>query len=104
MIGDPVLDAFVLVVAVALLFGAMVYFIHWAAGRLDVSRVRSHVVQLGGEVLAIRSEPARPGALVEGTGRVFVVRHRDKDGRVHEGRFRTSLWEGVHVTEDRVVE
>jgi len=82
----------------------LIVLIRWLAGGLDESRIRSYLKDRGGEVLAIRSVPTRPGAVVEGSGRAFLVRHRDKDGQVHEGRFRTSLWEGVHITEDRVVE
>ncbi|MFO0807742.1 MAG: hypothetical protein U0746_03890 [Gemmataceae bacterium] len=74
------------------------------AGVVDQGRIRDYVEERGGRVLSCRWAPFGPGWFGEKSDRIYSLRFTDRDGNVHDAHCKTSLWTGVYLTEDHIVE
>lgn len=78
--------------------------IRFAAGGLDHGRVRQYVEERGGKFISAAWAPFGPGWFGEKSDRIYQVRYFDHAGNEHEAYAKTSMWTGVYLTEDRIVE
>ena len=85
------------VIIVTLIFRLM-------AGSLDSDRVEQYIRNMGGELLDKSWAPFGPGWWGEKDSRIYRIVYRDPEGRVHEAHVKTSMWSGVYLTNDRIVE
>jgi hypothetical protein len=92
---------FVVLIPLAIL---VAIFIRFAAGGLDHDRVRQYVEERGGKLISADWAPFGPGWFGEKSDRIYQVHYVDVDGNKHEAYAKTSMWTGVYLTEDRIVE
>jgi len=85
------------VIIVALVFRLL-------AGSLDTDRVDQYIRNMGGELLDKSWDPFGPGWWGEKDSRIYRIVYRDREGRVHEAHVKTSMWSGVYLTNDRIIE
>ena len=84
-------------IVVALLF-------RFGAGSMDQDRVSQYVEERGGKFISADWAPFGPGWFGEKSDRIYQVRYLDRDGNEHEAYAKTSMWTGVYLTEDRIVQ
>jgi len=92
------------VVAVFVVLVAVVIGIRLAAGSIDTGRIEEHVREQGGTLLDKSWDPFGPGWLGEQNARIYRIRYRDARGNVHEAHVKTSMFSGVYLTNDHIVE
>lgn len=73
------------------------------AGWMDRDRIESYVRAHGGRIVSMDWAPFGPGWFGEKSDRIYHVRYRDRDERVHEAHCKTSFTTGVYFTEDRII-
>lgn len=74
------------------------------AGTMDHGRVEQYIRNMGGELLDKSWQPFGPGWYGEKDSRIYRIVYRDQEGRVHEAHVKTSMWSGVYLTNDRIIE
>ena len=94
------MEPLVIVVAV-LAFGLMFRLI---AGGLDGDRVESYVRDKGWELVDRSWEPFGPGWFGERDSRIYQIVYRDQRGHLHRAHVKTSMFSGVYLTRDAIVE
>ena len=70
----------------------------------DKERVRVYFAERGEELLDITRKRFGPGWRGEKDSRIYQVRYRDKLGNIHQAFCKTSIFSGVYLSEDYVVE
>lgn len=74
------------------------------AGSLDGQRVKEYIGSQGGELLESKWSPFGRGWFGEKSDRIYEIRYRDRSGSLHEATVKTSMFSGVYLTEDRIVQ
>lgn len=87
-----------------LLFGGLAIAIRFIAGMTDSDRVRNYIAQQGGELLDKQWKPFGRGWMGEKDSRIYQITYSDRDGNIHEAFCKTSLWSGVYLTDDHIIE
>lgn len=88
---------FVVVLVVLLVFRLI-------AGSMDGNRVKEYIGSQGGELLESKWSPFGRGWFGDKSDRIYEVRYRDRLGSLHEATVKTSMFSGVYLTEDRIVQ
>lgn len=92
---DPlIIVGFVLLAVVIRLF----------AGAFDGERGERYLRDNGYELIDKSWAPFGPGWYGEKDARIYEVVYRDREGKVHRAHVKTSMWSGVYLTNDRIVE
>jgi hypothetical protein len=74
------------------------------AGSFDGERVERYIREMGCELIDKSWNPFGPGWFGEKDSRIYQIIYRDRDGRVHRADVKTSMFSGVYLTNDRIVE
>ncbi|MEZ4699457.1 MAG: hypothetical protein R2834_03925 [Rhodothermales bacterium] len=74
------------------------------AGSLEGNRVKEYIGSQGGELLESKWSPFGRGWFGEKSDRIYEIRYRDRTGSLHEATVKTSMFSGVYLTEDRIVQ
>ena len=77
---------------------------HFVTMDMDRQRIVNHLKDQGGALLEKRWEPYGTRALSNRNGRVYQIKYRDRQGKVHQAYVWTSVSGGIFLTEDRVIE
>ncbi|MBC2594139.1 hypothetical protein H5P28_07670 [Ruficoccus amylovorans] len=85
-------------------FAVLVLIIRLVAGSLDDDRVEQYVRDMGGELLDKSWAPFGPGWFGEKNDRIYEIVYRDRAGLVHRAHVKTSMFSGVYLTRDRIIE
>lgn len=85
------------VLAIAIVFRLL-------AGGLDGDRIDAYLAERGCEVLDRSWAPFGTGWFGEKNDRIYEVVYRDRQGATRRATVKTSMFSGVYLTEDRVVE
>jgi hypothetical protein len=79
-------------------------FIRIIAGSFDGSRVGAYIQSVGGELLDCSWAPFGPGWFGEKDSRIYAIIYRDSAGSVHRAHVKTSLFSGVYLTNDEIID
>lgn len=74
------------------------------AGSMDGNRVKEYIGSQGGELLESKWSPFGRGWFGDKSDRIYEIRYRDRSGSLHEATVKTSMFSGVYLTEDRIVQ
>ncbi len=74
------------------------------AGSFDGDRVEQYVRDRGGELLDKSWDPFGPGWFGEKNDRIYEIVYRDRAGMVHRAHVKTSMFSGVYLTRDRIID
>jgi hypothetical protein len=74
------------------------------AGSFDNSRVERYIQSIGGELLDCSWAPFGPGWFGEKDSRIYAIVYRDSAGAVHRAHVKTSVFSGVYLTNDEIIE
>lgn len=99
--GDSMFESFlplVLLVAVIALAARLI------AGGFDGDRVEAYVRKRGWELVDRSWDPFGPGWFGEQDSRIYQIVDRDERGDVHRAHVKTSMYSGVYLTNDEIVE
>ena len=92
------------------IFGVLFIFIVLAvvfrliAGSFDGERVESYVRRNGWELVDKSWDPFGPGWFGEKDSRIYQIVYRDAHGNLHRAHVKTSMFSGVYLTNDHIVE
>ena len=91
---------------IIIVVGAIVVaiFVRLIAGSFDGDRVEQYIRGIGGELIDRSWDPFGPGWFGEKDSRIYEIVYRDRDGRTHRAHVKTSMMNGVYLTNDRIVE
>ena len=78
--------------------------IRLAAGSMDTGIIESYARERGWELMDGSWDPFGPGWFGEQDSRIYQIVYRGEHGDVHRARVKTSLFSGVYLTNDVVVE
>lgn len=92
----------ILALVISLLFVG--FMLRLVAGAFDGERVERYVSDMGGELIDKSWAPFGPGWFGEQESRIYEIVYRDREGRVHRAHVKTSMFSGVYLTHDRIVE
>jgi len=92
------------VVAIVCLFVVIAIVVRLLAGGMDHDRVGEYIRSQGGEVIDQHWSPFGRGWFGEKNDRIYEVRYRDREGNIREATVKTSMFSGVYLTGDRLVE
>jgi hypothetical protein len=74
------------------------------AGWLDGERIDAYVRRRGGKVRYRSWTPFGRGWFGERNDRIYRLEYEDGDGRLRQATVKTSMFSGVYLTDDRVVQ
>jgi hypothetical protein len=74
------------------------------AGSFDGQRVETYVRENGWELVDRSWDPFGPGWFGEKDSRIYQVVYRDRQGNLHKAHVKTSMFSGVYLTNDQIVE
>lgn len=66
--------------------------------------MKEYFAARGETLISFELEPFGPGWFGERDSRIFSIRYRDRDQKLHAAFAKTSMFSGVYLTEDRVIE
>ncbi len=92
---------------VFLIFGGFIFLaivFRLIAGSIDGDRVEEYVSKQGWELLDRSWDPFGPGWFGEKDSRIYQIVYRDREGNVHRAHVKTSMFSGVYLTNDNIVE
>jgi hypothetical protein len=89
-------------IIILFIFTAVV--IRLLAGSFDGERVEQYIRDKGGELIEKSWDPFGPGFLGEEDSRIYQIVYRDKNGRIHRAHVKTSMFSGVYLTNDEIIE
>lgn len=92
------------VLPIFILFAFLALVIRLCAGAMDGDRVGQYIRSQGGEVLESHWSPFGRGWFGEKNDRIYEVRYRDRAGDTHHATVKTSMFSGVYLTDDRIVQ
>ncbi len=99
--GDVMPESFLPFV---LLAAAVAVIARLVAGGFDGDRVEAYVQQRGWELVDRSWDPFGPGWFGEKDSRIYQIVYRDERGDLHRAHVKTSMFSGVYLTNDEVVE
>jgi hypothetical protein len=67
-------------------------------------RIKTYIEDRGGEVLFDDWQPFGKGWFGESGESIYKIKYRDVDGDIHECWAKTSLFTGVYLSDDRIIE
>jgi hypothetical protein len=70
----------------------------------DGERVEAYIREMGCELLDKSWDPFGPGWFGEKDSRIYEIVFRDRAGFIHRAHVKTSMFSGVYLTDDRIVE
>ncbi|NOT52711.1 MAG: hypothetical protein HOP10_15715 [Chitinophagaceae bacterium] len=91
-------------VAIIVIAIVVIIIIRLVAGVFDGGRIEDHFSEEGKEFISKEWAPLGKGWFGDSSDRIYVVRYKDKDGHIHEAYCKTSMFSGVYITEDKIVE
>ena len=71
--------------------------------RLNRGSVEQYLRERGCEIVEIHWTPFGPGWFGDKNSSIFSVIYRDSEGNTHDAYFKSGLFAGVYLTEDRVI-
>ncbi|MEM9643989.1 MAG: hypothetical protein AAF989_03255 [Planctomycetota bacterium] len=71
---------------------------------MDVDRVGAYIRRQGGELIDSRRNPFCSGCFGEKNSRIDEVRYRDGSGDRRDATVGASLFSGVYLTDDRIIQ
>ena len=99
--GDSTPESFLPFV---LLAAAAAVIVRLVVGGFDGDRVEAYVRQRGWELVDRSWDPFGPGWFGEKDSRIYQIVYRDERGDLHRAHVKTSMFSGVYLTNDEVVE
>lgn len=91
-------------IGIIVLFAGFALLIRLAAGSFDGERVEAYVSEKGWELVDKSWSPFGPGWFGEKDSRIYQIVYRDEYGDLHRAHVKTSMFSGVYLTNDEVVE
>lgn len=91
-------------VAVILVFLGIGIAVRLMAGRADRDRIEEQVAARGGRVVSIDWAPFGKGWFGEKNDRIYQVMYQDGEGRMRRAWCKTSMFSGVYLSDDEVIE
>ena len=92
-------------IAIFIFMGLMLALVvRLVAGSLDAERVERYIQQRGWTLLGKSWDPFGPGWFGEKSDRIYKVVYRDQHGHTHRAHVKTSLFTGVYLTNDVILE
>ena len=88
---------------VVLVVGGALFF-RLIAGSMDTERIEKHIRDRGWKLIDKSWDPFGPGWFGEKSDRIYEVIYEDEQGAKHRAHVKTSLFTGVYLTNDEVVE
>ena len=73
-------------------------------GSLDDQRIRKYINSQGGEIISISHKPFGKGWFGEESNRIYSIQYKDMSSNTREAFVKTSLWGGVYLTEDTIIQ
>jgi hypothetical protein len=92
------------VLGIFIVFIFIAIMIRLVAGSFDGERVETYIQERGWELVDKSWDPFGPGWFGEKDSRIYQIVYRDQDGNVHQAHVKTSMFSGVYLTNDRIVE
>lgn len=74
------------------------------AGSIDGNRVEHYLRERGWELVDRSWDPFGPGWFGEKDSRIYQIVYRDQQGNLHRAHVKTSMFSGVYLTNDRMVQ
>ncbi len=74
------------------------------AGSFDADRVHMYVKSRGWKLIDQSWDPFGPGWFGEQDARIYAIIYEDQDGNRHKAHVKTSVFSGVYLTNDCIVE
>lgn len=85
-------------------FIVVALLIRLIAGALDGGRIEDHFNVNGNQFISKEWAPFGKGRLGDKSDRIYKITYKDKDGNIHEAYCKTSMFSGVYITEDKIIE
>jgi hypothetical protein len=95
------MPAIVIVIAGFILIAILIRLM---AGALDKDRIERYVEERGWQMVDRSWDPFGPGWFGDKDARIYEIVYRDGQGNVHRAHVKTSLFGGVYLTNDRIVQ
>ncbi|MBN1911245.1 MAG: hypothetical protein JW818_15980 [Pirellulales bacterium] len=92
------------VAGVFFLFIVIAVVFRLLAGSIDTGRIESYVQQRGWTLLDKSWDPFGPGWFGEKDSRIYQIVYRDTQGDIRRAHVKTSMFSGVYLTNDQVVQ
>ena len=89
---------------IIIIFAVIAVVIRLIAGSIDSDRVESYIRQKGWELVDKSWDPFGPGWFGEKDSRIYQIVYRDNHGNLHKAHVKTSMFSGVYLTNDHVIE
>lgn len=99
--GDALFGSFLPLVLLAIIIAFAARLI---TGGFDGDRVEAYVRGRGWELVDRSWDPFGPGGFGEKDSRIYQIVYRDDRGAVHRAHVKTSMFSGVYLTNDEVLE
>lgn len=74
------------------------------AGAFDTDRIAEHFNKDGREFISKEWAPFGKGWFGEKSDRIYIVKYKDNDGHLHQAYCKTSMFSGVYITDDQIIE
>lgn len=74
------------------------------AGHLDKKRIHEYFFSRSFKILMLNWDPFGPGWLGGNNARIYFAKYKDKDGNLYEASIKTSMWNGVYITNEKLLE
>jgi len=87
-----------------LLIGTVSIVALFIAHQFDTDRIRQYLARQGGVLLTKEWTPFGEGWLGEKNARIYRIRYQDCDGHEHTATCKTSMFAGVYLTADEIVQ
>ncbi|NLB65347.1 MAG: hypothetical protein GX803_02635 [Lentisphaerae bacterium] len=74
------------------------------AGSYDRGRIERYIRERGWELVDRSWDPFGPGWFGEKDSRIYQIVYRDQQGNLHRAHVKTSMFSGVYLTNDRMIQ
>ncbi len=90
----------------AIVFGiiGLIILVRLIAGGFDTDRIAGYFNQDGKEFISKEWAPFGKGWFGEKSDRIYLVKYKDRDGHLHQAYCKTSMFSGVYITDDQIIE
>lgn len=95
------MDPLLCILGMAILVGAGSYFL---TQYLDTKRIRDYFSGRGEVLVSADWQFSGPGWLGERDSRIYSIRYKDRQEKLHVAFAKTAMFSGVYITDDRVME
>ena len=82
----------------------IVLVVRLLAGAMDTNRIEEHISDRGGRLTKKTWTPFGPGWFGEKSDRIYEITYEDKNGNTRHAHVKTSLFSGVYLTNEEVLE